>query len=72
MAISGLCLREYPHNSYGLKNGTFTYLQSVGSWRSPIDHINKYLSTMDYPSIISTVMYISRKYLASYRDYKCL
>ena len=35
--FSGLNFREYPHNSYGPKYGTFTYLQSVGSWRSPID-----------------------------------
>jgi hypothetical protein len=30
----GLNFREYPHNSYGQKCGTFTYLQSVGSWNS--------------------------------------
>ena len=33
----GLNFREYPHNSYDQKYGTVTYLQSIGSWRSPID-----------------------------------
>ena len=37
--FSGLNFRKYPHNSYGLKNGTQLVPPFVGSWRSPIDII---------------------------------
>ena len=40
--FSGLNFREYPQNSYGLKNGTGPYLHSIGSWRSPIDTMDSW------------------------------